>query len=140
MERSVRNDALSKSLAVTERSSKRFADFEVQSSRVGGSGKHNRATTSIDIKEIVSAGQRCAGKIGITFVPTLEKTMTYTFQKDQGKRDFVNAIQRMNATKLAPNHYKPFDADGFIGSENLSKVRFAFGKDKKFGIIEAEAK
>ena len=66
--------------------------------------------------------------------------MTYTFQKDSGKRDFINAIQRQNLIKLAPNHYKPFDADGFVGTENLRKVRFAFGKDLKNSIIEAEAK
>ena len=62
--------------------------------------------------------------------------MCYTFQKDAGKRDFINAIQRANSTKLGPNHYKIFDAEGFTSKDNLKKVHFAFTKDNKNSIIE----
>ena len=60
--------------------------------------------------------------------------------KDSGKRDFVNAIQRANSTKLAPNHYQPFDAGGFSSKDNLKKVKFAFTKDAKSSVIESMAK
>ena len=79
-------------------------------------------------------------KIGSVFIPTLNKPETHTFNKDSGKRDFVNAIQRANSTKLAPNHYKPFDEGGFSSKDNLKKVKFAFTKDAKASVIEAMAK
>lgn len=66
--------------------------------------------------------------------------MTYTFQKDAGKRDFVNAIQRANSTKLGANHYKIHDAGGFIGKENIKKVPFAFNKEIKTSVLEVQAK
>ena len=60
--------------------------------------------------------------------------------KDSGKRDFVNAIQRANSTKLAPNHYKPVDFGGFSSKDNLKRVKFAFTKDAKSSVIELMAK
>jgi len=106
-----------------------------------GSARNNRMPLStIGIKDIIDAGQRCAGKIGSTFIPTLQKPMSYTFQKDSGKRDFVNAIQRANSTKLGPNHYKVIDDGGFTTSANLKNVRFAFNKDSKIGVLETLAK
>ena len=82
----------------------------------------------------------CSQKIGSVFVPNLNKPETHTFNKDSGKRDFVNAIQRANSTKLAPNHYKPFDEGGFSSKDNLKRVKFAFTKDAKASVIEAMAK
>ena len=55
--------------------------------------------------------------------------MCYTFQKDAGKNDFVSAVQRQNAIKLGPSHYKIADIGGFTSKENLRKIRFAFNKD-----------
>ena len=57
--------------------------------------------------------------------------MTYTFQKDSGKRDFINSVQRANATKLGPSHYKIADTNGFVSKDNLKKIKFAFNKDLK---------
>jgi len=62
--------------------------------------------------------------------------MSNTFQKDAGKRDFVNAIQRANSTKLGPNHYKIFDAGGFTDKDNLKRVKFAFNREQKNSVIE----
>ena len=78
-------------------------------------------------------------KVGATFIPQLNKAETHTFNKDSGKRDFVNAIQRANSTKLAPNHYKPFDSGAFSTKDD-KKVKFAFTKDAKASVIEAMAK
>ena len=69
-------------------------------------------------------------------MPTQNKPMTYTFQKDSGKRDFVSAVVRANSTKLGPNHYKIFDQGGFPGKDNLRKIRFAFSKDIKTSVLE----
>jgi hypothetical protein len=66
--------------------------------------------------------------------------MCYTFQKDSGKRDFVNAITRANSTKLGPNHYSVVDTGGFTNQQNLKNVRFAFNKDPKIGVLELLAK
>ena len=62
--------------------------------------------------------------------------MSNTFQKDAGKRDFVNAIQRANSTKLGPNHYKIHDAGGFFDKDNLKRAKFAFNLDKKTSCID----
>ena len=66
--------------------------------------------------------------------------MSNTFMKDEGKRDFVNAIQRANSTKLGPNHYKIFDAGGFTDKDNLKKVRFAYNKEQRTSVIDQMAK
>ena len=79
-------------------------------------------------------------KVSSVFIPHLNKPETYTFMKDSGKRDFVNAIQRANSTKLAPNHYKPVDVGGFSSKDNLKRVKFAFTKDAKSSVIELMAK
>ena len=85
--------------------------------------------SQINIKDIIASGERCSGKIGTTYVPVLNRPEVHTMPKDMGKRDFVNAIQRANSTKLGANHYTIFDAGGFTSKENLRKVRFAFTKD-----------
>ena len=87
-----RNDILSKSMAApSERSSgTRSVAFEVLGSKTGTKGRNGLAYTSIDMKDIVNAQNR--EKIGTTFVPSIQKPMSFTFQKDKGKHDFVNAI------------------------------------------------
>ena len=65
--------------------------------------------------------------------------MSYTFQKNVNK-DFISTIQRSNAIKLGPNHYKIFDAGGFTSKENLKKVKFAFNKEVKQSVLEQNAK
>ena len=66
--------------------------------------------------------------------------MTYTFQKDFGRHDFVNSITRANSQKLGPNHYSIYDVGGFTTTENLRKVHFAFNKEKKTSVLENFAK
>ena len=104
------------------------------------SGRNARVGSSIEVADIIASGERCSQKIGTTFIPQFNKPMANTFQKDAGKRDFVNAIQRANSTKLGPNHYKIFDAGGFIDKDNLKKVKFAFSKDQKKSVIDQMAK
>ena len=99
-----------------------------------------RGASAIEIKDIIASGEKCAMKVGTTFIPTLNKPMSNTFQKDAGKRDFVNAIQRANSTKLGPNHYKIFDAGGFVDKDNLKKVKFAFSRDQTTSVIDQHAK
>ena len=64
--------------------------------------------------------------------------MSNTFMRDEGKRDFVNAIQRANSTKLGPNHYTIFDAGGFV--RESKKVKFAYNKEQRTSVIDQMAK
>lgn len=90
---------------------------------------------TLDIKEIIEAGEKCKNKIGTTYVTSINKPLTYTFEKNKNK-DFISSVQRSNAIKLGPNHYKIFDAGGFTSKDNLKKVKFAFAKDAKTSFIE----
>lgn len=127
--------------ASSQQDSKRPSAFEIIGSSVGSARHHRKGVHStIEVKDIIESGQRYANKIGSTFVPTLQKPMTYTFQKDSGKRDFVSAVTRANSTKLAPNQYKIVDSNGFISKENPKQIRFAFSKDQKMSILEQSAK
>lgn len=65
--------------------------------------------------------------------------MSYTFQRNKGK-DFISHIQKGNAIKLGPNHYKIFDAGGFTSKDNLKKVKFAFNRELKQSVLEVNAK
>jgi len=128
-------------MAVTsDRGSVRSSALQMLGGDSAAKGRHRRGESAIEIRDIIASGERCAGKIGSTFIPTLQKPMTYTFQKDVGKHDFVNAITRGNAAKLGPNHYKIHDEGSFVSKDNLKKVKFAFTKDKKISCIEQEAK
>lgn len=120
----------------SERSSKRSTAFEILGS-AAGSTRHNRRglSSTIDIKDLIESSERYSNKIGSPFIAPLNKPMTYTFQKDSGKRDFVSATIRANSTKLGPNHYKIVDLDGFVDKESPKKIRFAFCKDQKTSIL-----
>ena len=86
-----RNEKLSRSMAISSRTSNHSVAFEVLGSRVGGTAAHQRGGSAIDIREIIDSSQRCAQKIGGVYIPSLQKPMTYTFQKNKGK-DFVSSI------------------------------------------------
>ena len=109
-----------------------------------GNNTHTSATrarggSAIEIRDIIESGQKCSHKIGIAYVPVLQKPMSYTFQKNVGK-DFISSIQKSNSIKLGPNHYKIFDAGGFTSKDNLKKVKFAFNKETKTSVLEQNAK
>ena len=93
-----------------------------------------RGGSQIDVRDIINSGQKCSLKIGSTFVPTLQKPMSYTFQKNKNQ-DFVSTVQRGNSFKLGPNNYKIFDQGGFVSKENLKKVKFAFSKAEKTSVL-----
>ena len=100
-------------------------------------GARGRQSSQIEIRDIIESSEKCKNKIGITYVPG--KPMSYTFQKNKNK-DFISSVQRSNAIKLGPNHYKIFDAGGFTSKDNLKKVKFAFAKDAKTSVIDQFAK
>ena len=106
--RSRRNDLLSHSVAL---SSTRSVAMEVlgTSSRLTAHQTRNmRGGSQIEVRDIIDASQKCSHKIGSSFVPTLQKPMSYTFQKNKNQ-DFVSSVQRGNSFKLGPSNYKIFD-------------------------------
>ena len=141
-----RNDALSKSLAISstkggsiKSSGGPGSQFGIVGTTIPSAREHRRRGldfSHIQIKDIIESGEKCSNKIGSTYVPVLNRPQVHAFMKDEGKRDFVNAIQRANSIKLAANHYTIFDAGGFTSKDNLRKVRFAFSKEQKTSVID----
>lgn len=131
-----RNGPLSRSLAVSStRTSNRSAALEMLNNSVSQTRNHGRGGSAIEIRDIIENSQKYSHKIGASFIPALQKPMSYTFQKNTGK-DFVSAIQKSNSIKLGPNHYNIFDRDGFSSKDNPKAVKFAFNREAKTSVIE----
>ena len=97
------------------------------------------STNGIGLKDIIASLNR--DKVKPMFVPNLEKERANKFSPDKGpKQDFISFTVNVNRFKVAPNLYKPGNADGFLSSVHDKKIHFAYSKDAKKSVIQEEAK
>ena len=69
MNNSRRNDALSRSVAISSNRSSHKTAMEV----LGNNGRNHRRglSSTLEIKDIIESGERCSGKIGAPFIPQI---------------------------------------------------------------------
>ena len=89
-----RNDLSSRSMALN--STRRGENKSVALEVLGGQIPRSKIDYAFEISDIVESSQKYSGKIGSTFIPSLQKPLAKTFQKDN-KSDFVSSVQKANS-------------------------------------------
>lgn len=137
-------DGMSRSMAIstarssTNRSSVITAPPSIQINGTAVGSARGKGYPDLDLKDMINV-QRNSNRVMTTYVSTLAKPHTHAFVKEVGK-DFVSSVQKQNEQKMAPNHYQIQDLGGFLGIDNIKKVKFAHTKEARNSIIYQHAK